>query len=260
MLTMILTAGVLLSSQSAFAAKTTVIFTPEQEARIGEVTRHYLLTHPELLVEVSQELQTQRSQKLQRMMTTAVIQNQTTLLHDKETPSYGPTDAKVTVVEFFDYQCIYCARLAPELEKVIKNNPKVRFVFKELPIFSQRWPTSMSAAKTALQVWKQKGADAYLLFHNTIYATGHNEGKLTDADIIIAAKAVHFDPKTAHDVSETLNDNNRLAQQLGFHGTPALVVLPSDGASTDNVTVFPGFTRAEALQVAIDKASGEAKK
>lgn len=46
---------------------------------------------------------------------------------------------------------------APELEKVIKANPDVRFVFKEFPIFGQRWPASLSAAKTGLQIWKQKG-------------------------------------------------------------------------------------------------------
>ncbi|MEN8608627.1 DsbA family protein, partial [Enterobacter hormaechei] len=174
--------------------------------------------------------------------------------------SYGPADAKVTVVEFFDYQCIYCARLAPELEKVIKANPDVRFVFKEFPIFGQRWPASLSAAKTGLQIWKQKGADAYLNYHNAIYATAHNEGKLTDADISAAAKAVKFDAKTAPDVQGTLDGINTLAQQLGFSGTPALVVLPSAGASADNVTVIPGYTSAEALQQAISHATGDTKK
>ncbi|ELV4008151.1 thioredoxin domain-containing protein, partial [Escherichia coli] len=150
-----------------------------------------------------------------------------------------------------------------ELEKVIKANPDVRFVFKEFPIFGQRWPASLSAAKTGLQIWKQKGADAYLNYHNAIYATGHNEGKLTDADISAAAKAVKFDAKTAPDVQGTLDGINTLAQQLGFSGTPALVVLPSAGASADNVTVIPGYTSAEALQQAISHAAhaaGDTKK
>jgi protein-disulfide isomerase len=133
-------------------------------------------------------------------------------------------------------------------------------VFTEFPIFGQRWPASLSAAKTGLQVWKQKGADAYLNYHNAIYATGHNEGKLTDADISAAAKGVKFDAKTAPDVQGTLDGINTLAQQLGFSGTPALVVLPSTGASADNVTVIPGYTSAEALQQAISKAAGVTKK
>ncbi|WP_277973002.1 DsbA family protein [Pantoea agglomerans] len=258
-LAMMMAAGVMLSGQAA-ADKAAMTFTPEQEARIGEVARDYLLAHPEVLVEVSQKLQAQQQEKQQQAMTVAVIQHQAALLNDKGTPSYGPADAKVTVVEFFDYQCIYCARLAPELEKVIKASPHVRFVFKEFPIFGQRWPASLSAAKTGLQVWQQKGADAYLNYHNAIYATGHNEGKLTDADISAAAKAVKFDAKTAPDVQGTLDGINTLAHQLGFSGTPALVVLPSTGASADNVTVIPGYTSAEALQQAISHAAGDTQK
>ncbi|HCM4645657.1 TPA: thioredoxin domain-containing protein [Salmonella enterica subsp. enterica serovar Panama] len=254
-----LAAGLLVSGVAGAAEKSAAAFTPEQEARIGEIAKDYLLAHPEVLVEVSQKLQAQQQEK-QQAMTAAVIQNQAALLNDKGTPSYGPADAKVTVVEFFDYQCIYCARLAPELEKVIKASPDVRFVFKEFPIFGQRWPASLSAAKTGLQVWKRKGADAYLHYHNAIYATGHNEGKLTDADISAAAKAVKFDAKTAHDVQGTLDGINTLAQQLGFSGTPALVVLLSTGASADNVTVIPGYTSAEALLQAIRHAAGDTKK
>lgn len=255
-LAMMMAAGVMLSGQAAAADKTAVTFTSEQEARIGEVARDYLLAHPEVLVEVSQKLRAQQEEKQKQAMTAAVIQNQAALLNDKGTPSYGPADAKVTVIEFFDYQCIYCARLAPELEKVIKASPGVRFVFKEFPIFGSRWPASLTAAKTGLQVWKQKGADAYLQYHNAIYATGHNEGKLTDADISATAKAVKFNAKTAPDVQGTLDGINTLAQQLSFSGTPALVVMPSSGASADNVTVIPGFTDGKTLNAAIRKAAG----
>ncbi|EAA2780539.1 DsbA family protein [Salmonella enterica] len=251
----------LLASGAVTAAeKVAPAFTPEQEARIGEVARDYLLAHPEVLVEVSQKLQARQQEQQQQAMTAAVVQNQAALINDKGTPSYGPDDAKVTVVEFFDYQCIYCARLAPELEKVIKANPQVRFVFKEFPIFGQRWPESVSAAKAGLQVWQQKGADAYLKYHNAIYATGHNEGKLTDADISTAAKTVKFDAGNAADVQGTLDSINTLAQQLGFGGTPALVVLPSVGASMDNISVIPGFIQAADLQKAIDKAASITKK
>ncbi|MDC7315583.1 hypothetical protein OQB76_20505 (plasmid) [Enterobacter ludwigii] len=68
-----------------------------------------------------------------------------------------------------------------------------------------------------------------------------------------------FDAKTAPDVQGTLDGINTLAQKLGFSGTPALVVLPSAGASADNVTVIPGYTSAEALQQAISHAAGDTK-
>lgn len=256
----LLTAGLVMSGPVLAAESPGVTFTPEQEARIGEIAKAYLLDHPEVLVEVSQKLQAQQQKKQQQMMSAAVLQNQTALLTDKGTPSYGPADAKVTVVEFFDYQCIYCAHQAPELEKVINANPTVRFVFKEWPVFASRWENSGLAAKTGLQLWQQKGADAYLKYHNALYATGHNEGKLTAEDINTAANAVKFDAKTAPDVLGTLDGINTLAQQLGLSGTPALVVLPSTGASASTVTVIPGFARADALQTAIDNAAGNTKK
>lgn len=87
--------------------KAAAMFTQEQEARIGEVARDYLLVHPEVLVDVSRKLQTKQEENQQLAMTAAVIQNQTALMYDDGTPSRGPADAKVMVVEFFDYQCIY---------------------------------------------------------------------------------------------------------------------------------------------------------
>lgn len=84
------------------------------------MAKEYLLTHPKVLIEVSQKLQ-QREQQEQAMKT-AVIQHQTALTNDKEMQSFGPANAKVTVVEFFDDQYIYCVRLST---KVMKANPQV---------------------------------------------------------------------------------------------------------------------------------------
>jgi protein-disulfide isomerase len=91
------------------------------------------------------------------------------------------------VIEFFDYQCVFCSRFAPELEKVMKAQPDVRYLFKEWPIFGGRWEASLQAAQQGLTVWQKKGPQAYVTYHNAIYATGHNEGKLTAEDIHGAA-------------------------------------------------------------------------
>lgn len=260
-LNMILAAGILqpgLAISSELPSR--AIFTPAQEIRIGEVARDYLLAHPEILAEVSQKLQAQQQEQNVKSMTAAVLQNQAELLNDKGTPSYGPADANVTIVEFFDYQCIYCARLASELKKVAKENPKIRIVFKEWPLLSRRWENSQLAAKTGLQVWKQKGGEAYLKYHDALYATGHTGGKLTAEDITKAARDVNFEVKAAPDVMNSLEGINALAQQLGFRGTPAVVVMPSVGATIGNVTVIPGYTDASNLKAAIDKAArGSAK-
>ncbi|MNB69208.1 DSBA-like thioredoxin domain protein [compost metagenome] len=238
------------------APATVLAFTPEQEARIGEVAKAYLLDHPEVLLEVSQKLQTQQHEQQLHAITTAVLAHQDALLNDPSTPSYGPADARVALVEFFDYQCSVCAHQAPIMEALMQANPQVRYVFKEWPIFGARWPVSMDAAETGLQIWKQKGAEAYLTYHNAVFATGHNEGKLTQQDISHASAKVGKLKGKKAEMLDTLAQTDALAQNLGFRGTPGLIVMPVSGATAENVTVVPGGASQETLQAAIIKAGG----
>lgn len=236
------------------------VFTPEQEARIGEIAADYLLAHPDILVQVSQKLQVQQRDEQVKNITAAVLASQDALVNDRDNPAYGPADAKVVLVELFDYQCIVCSQEAPELEAVMKANPQVRYVFKSWPIFAQRWENSLKAAQKGLEIWKSAGADAWLAYHNGIFATGHNEGALTSEDISsVAAAALKGHKIGGGDVNTKtiLDNNNRLAQTLKLQGTPALIVLPAKGATEKNVTVIPGGADRETLQKAIDKAAGK---
>lgn len=255
-----MTAGMLLSSMAMAAEQPAVSFTPEQEARIGEVAKEYLLAHPEVLVEVSQKLQVQQQEKQLQAMTAAVLGHQDALLNDKATPSFGPGNAKVAFIEFFDYQCSVCARQASVIESLMKANQQVRYVFKEWPIFAQRWEPSLIAAKTGLQLWQEKGSDAYLAYHNALYATGHYEGKLTPADITRAAAQAGKLKGTNDSMLEALSRTDSLAHSLGLRGTPAMIIMPTKGATADNVTVIPGGANQASLQAAIDKAAGDVKK
>lgn len=85
------------------------VFTPEQEARIGELAAGYLVTNPEVLVTVSQKLQDQQQLRKQKLYALNVMEHQTELLQDPDTPTTGPKGARVAVIEFFDYQCVVCA-------------------------------------------------------------------------------------------------------------------------------------------------------
>lgn len=67
-------------------------FTATQKEVIGKIAGDYLLAHPEILVQVSQKL----------------LEQQQALLTNPDTPATGPAEAKVAVIEFFDYQCVHC--------------------------------------------------------------------------------------------------------------------------------------------------------
>ena len=240
---------------TAHASAPQPLFSPEQEARIGEIAADYLVSHPEILVTVSNKLQEQQEARKQKMFALNVMENQANLLHDPDTPAYGPDNAKVAVIEFFDYQCVFCSRLAPELEKVMKAQPDVRYLFKEWPIFGSRWEASLQAAQQGLTVWQKKGPQAYVTYHNAIYATGHNEGKLTAEDILAAASKAGLAASVPGDHTASLEKNSNLAEELGLTGTPGIVVMPVSGATPDTITVFPEAVTAERLQAAIRKAS-----
>ena len=240
---------------TAHASAPQPVFSPEQEARIGEIAADYLVSHPEILVTVSQKLQEQQEARKQKMFALSVMENQANLLHDPDTPAYGPDNTKVAVIEFFDYQCVFCSRFAPELEKVMKAQPDVRYLFKDWPIFGGRWEASLQAAQQGLTVWQKKGPQAYVTYHNAIYATGHNEGKLTAEDIHGAASKAGLTTPIPGDHTASLEKNSNLAEALGLTGTPGIIVMPVSGATPDTITVFPEAVTADKLQAAIRKAT-----
>lgn len=243
------------SIKATVISQPVLTFTPEQEDHIGEVAKDYFLAHPEILLDISRKLQEQQRDEQTKAVAAAVLEQQDALLNDKSTPSYGPTDAKVALIEFFDYQCSACAREAPVLHTIMKANPQVRYVFKEWPIYSARWESSVIAAETGLKIWAQKGADAYLTYHDALFATGHREGRLTPQDIRKASATAGKLRGIKGEVEDTLVQTDVLAQNLGFQATPGLIVMPVLGASADNMTVIPGGASQETLQAAIDKAS-----
>ncbi|WP_051691493.1 DsbA family protein [Mangrovibacter sp. MFB070] len=166
------------------------------------------------------------------------------------------------MIEFFDYQCVFCSRLAPELENVMQGHHEVRYVFKDWPIFASRWPASHDAAVRGLNIWKTKGPAAYMAFHNGIYRTGHDEGALTPADIDAVTRTVMKGTPLASgaDSDSVLEANNQLAQKLGLTGTPGLIVMPVDNPTPDTITVLPGAVPVAQIEAAIRRAGGKATK
>lgn len=107
---------------------------------------------------------------------------------------------------------------------------------------------------TGISVWKQHGSKAYLAYHNGLYRTGHNKGKLTTADIHAVTEATGGKVQTTGDHRDVLARTDALAQELGLTGTPRIIVMPVKNAMPGAITVFPGMATAEQLQAAIEKS------
>ena len=249
--------GSLLCS-GAVIAKDESSFTAEQREDIGKVAAQYLVDHPEFLMDAAQNLKKQQDDALQEKRAAGILKKISSLLHDPSTPVAGAPNGSVSVVEFFDYQCIYCAKSFPVLDAVMKKQPQVRYVFKEFPIFGSNWPASVQAAEMGLAIWKTQGSEAYLKYHDGIYATGHNEGKLTQDDIkqVMQKNGIAVPaPQIVKDMAAAIKSTQDLAQELGVQGTPMFMVMPTTGASKSTISVLPGLVTEDVLTAAIVKAA-----
>jgi protein-disulfide isomerase len=149
---------------------------------------------------------------------------QTYTIPDGDSPARGPAAAPITIVEFSDYQCPYCARAEPLIAEAVAAYPnQVRVVFKNYPLVSIH-PQAMPAALAATAAGKQ---DKFWEMHEKLFA---NQRALAPEQIREYAKALNldmarFDADLASDeVKTAVRKDIALAQRLGVRGTPTIFV------------------------------------
>ncbi|MDO8608931.1 MAG: thioredoxin domain-containing protein [bacterium] len=83
-------------------------------------------------------------------------------------PFEGSKDAKVTIIEFSDFQCPYCIRAYPTVKQIISTyKNEIKFVFKQFPLTSIH-PFAQKAAEASLCAFAQ-GNDKFWKMHNKIF-------------------------------------------------------------------------------------------
>ena len=189
------------------------------DREFGQKVRAYLLEHPEVLEEAITKLEQKRAAESSAGQLKALAANRKALERDPRDFVANPKGT-VTVVEFFDYRCGYCKSAAPEVIKLIEQNPDVRFVFKEWPIFGEI--SDHAARVQAANV----GSGKYLAVHRSLMA----QKALDDAALDRVLREAGLDPAAARKAAAgdkaagVLADNTKLAQALGIEGTPAFIV------------------------------------
>lgn len=225
--------------------------TPAEKAKIEAVVHDYLIRKPEILVEAMQVLQQkqydQAQQTVKQTQKTATTYSNA-LFHQSADPVAGNPDGKITIVEFFDYQCPHCIDMAPTMEAIIKANPNVRIIYKDFPI---RGPMSEMSARAALAAQKQGK------YHALSQALLTANKPLTQDTILDIAKNKGLNvEKLQQDMNDSTVDNQlkaniKLAQNLKLLGTPAFFIGKTDGKS--DINYVPGQMDQKQLQDMIDK-------
>ncbi len=213
--------------------------TATQRQTIDSMIHDYLMKHPDVLIAALRAAQDKLDHDNDAKATQAVAQHRQQIFDDPATPIGGTAQGNATVVEFFDYRCPYCKQVQLALESLLKQDPKLRVVYKEFPILG---PVSLTAAQAALAAQRQGKYDA---FHAAMM---NARGQITDDTVYQVAGSVGLDvARLKHDmatpeIAHQLKANLELADALDVHGTPAFIV---------GDRVVPGAVDLDALKTMI---------
>ncbi len=193
-------------------------FTPEQEARVKELVRQTLMENPHILAEVAEKLNQQASEAQNKNIQATIEENKALLFNDVYSPRIGAKKPALTLVVFTDYNCPYCKKFDPYLEKIVKDYPEVAVVIKFLPFRSE---SSLTSAQLALTLWNTD-PDRFMKFNEVLMSKVGNhdiasiEAAQKRAGVAIAAP----DAKSL----ETVKASLAMADKLNIRGTPATLI------------------------------------
>lgn len=228
-------------------------FSDAQKDALGPIIHDYIVSHPQVLVEASQALQMQQMDQMSKMGAQLAKKYTGSLFRTQDDIVLGNPKGKVTMVMFFDYQCIICRAMSSAVEQIIKDNPDLRVVYKDFPVHGENSILAAHAAYAALQQGK------YAEFHNAIM---DSQLPVTKDTINQFAKQVGLNMKKfnvdlkkyAKQSDQLMAANEQLAGNLQLMGTPTFVIARTDANADSNITLVPGRTTKEDLQNKIDAA------
>lgn len=157
-----------------------------------------------------------------------------------DSPVIGNPNAKITIVEFSDFECPFCKRGAQTVQEVLdKFGDEVRVVFKHRPLdFHKNAKEAHKAAWAAAKLGKFKEAKAFLF---------DNQNRLGDAKLYEElSKHIGVDERkfrdlmSSKDAEKAIEEDGKLADQLGVQGTPTFFI---NGVILEGAYPFDEFSK-----------------
>ncbi|MER9048611.1 DsbA family protein [Mesorhizobium sp. M0923] len=216
------------SPQTAKAGTAQLVQTASSETKLDRtevegIVRDYLLKNPEVLLEAQQALEAKQKEE-QRVASLGVIKDAKDQIFNSAFDGVvGNPNGKVTIVEFYDYNCGYCKRAIDDMRALTKADPDLRFVLKEFPILG---PDSQKASVVSMAFHLMK-PEKYREFHNALLG---GQGRATEAAAIKVALSLGADEAALREkmkdpsITEAFSKTYDLATKLAITGTPSYVV------------------------------------
>ncbi|WP_412535287.1 DsbA family protein [Mesorhizobium sp. BAC0120] len=179
----------------------------------------------------------------------------TAILHDPEAPETGNPKGDVTIVVFTDYNCPFCKKSTPDLDRIVRDDGRVRLVYKDWPILTE---ASVYGAQLALAA-KYQGK--YDLVHHTLMAIPGRQ--IPKQKMLEAVKRAGIDTARlqadlqANDdkIMALLRRNMAQAESLGLQGTPTYLIGPFRTSTLDYAGFKEALAEARRRQAAGDRVA-----
>lgn len=198
---------------------------PAETAAAGvsqEQLANLLTQNPKIIADAMQAYEQLQREEAQRQREEALLAHADEINSEADAPFVGPKDAKVTVVEFFDFTCGYCKKLSSSMEKVVADNADVKFVFKPLTFVA---PISKYQAQAGMAAHKQ---GKFMEFYKEVMDFSNGLMKEADVDAVAEKIGLNMDKYKADlnssEVSSALNKISTLAQSIQVNGVPTVFV------------------------------------
>ena len=205
----------------------------------GDALSAVLNENPQIIVDALQRYEQVQREAQAKEAARLFMENWDEISNNRIALFVGPKDAKVVLVEFFDFSCGYCKRLAPTIEQIVKANPDIKVVFKPLTFMA---PVSKYAAQAVIAAQEQ---GKFMEMYGPMLK---NSGLLTEEKVDEYAKKACVDMDkyeealNAEETNAIIQDVAALSQKVQVHGVPTLVLNGSPLQTID----------PEGIQAAID--------
>lgn len=190
---------------------------------IREVVKDYLVKNPEVMLEVQEALNNKIEQKNTENRSSTITGMKDEIFNSSDDGILGNPNGKISLVEFFDYNCGYCKKSYPDIQALIKGDPDLRIVLKDFPVLGDDSVKAHIVARAFMKLMPMK----FAAFHNQMMTS---EGRANEEKAIKIAVKLGVDEKQLRqtmkdpDIQQVFMKNGKLAYLLDINGTPSYIL------------------------------------
>jgi protein-disulfide isomerase len=224
---------------SAHAKDSSLSAAQQQEVRA--IIKDALINDPELMREAILAWQTREQEVANTAMQASLVTHHQAMYETKSDPWKGAATPEISMVYFTDFNCPYCKKIEPSLNKLIEEFPQLKIIVKMVPLQGEGSKMAVDFAQT---VWLNE-PEKYLKVKDMLMSSPRGLDAAAIAKVAKLTATERWVGNTDERVAKMVHDNVKLMTELGIGGTPSMIVAD---------TLIPGLVSYEVLKEQLEAA------